>query len=88
MLRCKAVSQLVSESLDRDLPFRQRLAIRLHFMMCKYCFRYKKQLYALKDIIRHQAPTDEEREVGGLSLSSEARDRIKNSLRTKLDQGV
>ena len=40
MFSCKDVSQLLSESMDRGLPFYQRILMRMHLLMCKYlsCF--------------------------------------------------
>jgi len=34
MLSCKEATRLVSESLGRELPVRQRLSLRFHLMMC------------------------------------------------------
>jgi len=44
MLGCKEVSLLVSQSLDRKLLFRQRVAVRMYLMTRKFCSRYKEQL--------------------------------------------
>ena len=49
MLTCKEATALVSESLDRRLPIRQRLALRLHLTMCDLCSRYKRHLLFVRN---------------------------------------
>ena len=44
MLNCKDAAKLFSESMERDLPLRSRVSLRLHLMMCKACDRYTTQL--------------------------------------------
>ncbi len=78
MLTCKEVSQLVSESLDRNLPLRQRIAVRLHLFRCKICSRYREQMLFLRNAARLYAKeTEEATGLPGASLSSEARQRMK-----------
>ena len=54
MYDCKEVTRMVSESLDRKLPFHQRMGIRVHLFMCKFCSRYRKQLLILREVMRLQ----------------------------------
>ena len=86
MLTCKQVSRLISESLDRDLPLRQRMSMRMHLFMCKLCSRYSRQSLSLREAIRLQSEREEEIDVYPASLSSEARERIKESLSRKSDE--
>jgi hypothetical protein len=82
MLSCKEVSRLVSESLDRKLPLWQRIQMRLHLLMCRFCSRFRKQTLFLRGAARRYLMAVEETEaVSGTVLSSEARDRIKRSLK-------
>lgn len=48
MRSCREVSELVSKSLDVHLSLRERLAVRLHLMMCKHCSNFKKQMLFLR----------------------------------------
>lgn len=83
MLSCKEVSHLVSESLDRKLPFWQRMQVRMHLLMCRFCSRFRKQTLFLRDAARHYLMAVEETETAASTgLSPEARDRIKKSLKT------
>lgn len=84
MLTCKEVTHLISESLDRDLPLRQRMAMRLHLLMCKFCLRYKKQLLFIRDAIRQYSNKIEEGTISpAISLSTQARQRIQRLLNQK-----
>jgi hypothetical protein len=47
MLKCKQVSQLVSRALNERLSMRERFALTLHLLICKYCLRFSQQLNTL-----------------------------------------
>jgi len=83
MGNCKKVTQMVSESLDRKLPLHQRLGIRIHLFMCKFCSRYRKQLLILREAMHLQ-----ERYVKDTSptLRPEARERIRRFLIENLNK--
>ena len=52
MFHCNEVTRKVSESMDRKLPMRQRLFLRMHLMMCKYCSRFRRQLQIIRNASR------------------------------------
>ncbi|MBN1674569.1 MAG: zf-HC2 domain-containing protein [Kiritimatiellae bacterium] len=79
MLSCKDVTRLVSEALDRDLPLHQRLGVRLHFLFCRVCALYKRQLLILRDLIRRAVARFES--SAPVSLPPDARERIRQSIR-------
>jgi hypothetical protein len=79
MFNCKAVSQIVSESMDRDLPIHQRVLIGMHLMMCKYCARFKRQLLSIRKVCRSEEMIPGESDAA-LVLPKEACERIKQSL--------
>lgn len=80
MLSCKEVSRLVSESLDRELPWRQRLSLRMHLLMCSLCSRFRRQLEFLNDAARAFAADETNALPSHIRLSPEARQRIKLTL--------
>ncbi|MFN4261640.1 MAG: zf-HC2 domain-containing protein [Gemmataceae bacterium] len=81
MPSCKEVSRLVSESLDRDLPFWQRFSVRLHLLMCSLCSRFRRQILFLHDAAHAFGEASEEGAVlTNARLSPEARARIKQVL--------
>ncbi len=84
MFNCKEVTRMVSESLDRELPFYQRIGIRMHLLMCKLCSRYRRQLLLLRETIRLQAASSEDTE-SAIVLPPGTRERIKRSIRNALD---
>lgn len=48
MLSCQEASRLLSDRLDRPLPPRERLALRLHLAMCRGCSRAAEQLQFIR----------------------------------------
>ncbi len=86
MLSCKEVSRLVSESMDRSLPFGQRFSTRLHLLMCSLCSRFRRQMLFLRDAARFFGRASEEGELfANVRLSPEARTRIKHALQRNGD---
>ncbi len=79
MFNCKKVSKMVSESLDRTLPFHQRMMIKIHLRMCKYCARLKEQLVIIRDACRLDDLCGEDVHHTH-TLPPDARDRLKQSL--------
>ena len=52
MLTCKKASQIISASLDKPLTLRERIALQLHLMICKYCKRFSTQLQSMRVAIK------------------------------------
>jgi hypothetical protein len=78
---CKQAVQLQSAALDTKLPFRQRLGLRIHLMLCKWCRRYGKQIRFLCSATHEHG--GEERALPPQALSPEARERIKDRLQAE-----
>ena len=68
--------------MDRVLPFHQKLMIRLHLQMCKYCARFSDQLLLIRKAIRSEEDSDEELGTSESSFS-EPQERIKKTLRNQ-----
>ena len=77
MLSCKDVTRLLSESMDRSLPFGKRIGVRFHLLICKFCARYKRQLVLIRQTARLLVATED---IPGETLSAEARERIRDAL--------
>ena len=45
---CREISALVLAREDRTLSFAERLAIRLHFLICEACPRFEKQVLTMR----------------------------------------
>lgn len=52
MLNCKENSELLSQALDRPVTLHERLATRLHLMMCRSCRNFEKQLAFIRKAAR------------------------------------
>ena len=83
MFCCREVSQKVSASMDCILPFHQRMMIRFHLLICKYCTRLHNQLFFMRDALRMEENSDENLKSSA-SFSSGARERIKQVMRNQL----
>ena len=81
MLRCREISRLVSESMERDIPLRRRLEVRMHLMMCRMCAGFARQIRLLRRAARENperlGPDETAPEA---KLPEEARERIKAAL--------
>ena len=78
---CRQVSRLQSDALDQPLSLPKRFGLRLHLLVCKWCRRYGKQIRFLHQAV-HEHP-DELSQATPRTLSPEARERLKNSLRSE-----
>ncbi len=85
MLTCKDVSKLVSESLEHELPLRQRLAVRLHLMMCSLCRKYQRQTLLLRELFRRIIRSEDDPSYSRQHLTEATRERIKMALLTGLE---
>lgn len=74
-LECEQSTHLVSDSLDRELSWVERWAVRLHAIGCWSCRRFGKQIRLLRDSLqaKHQVADDAE-------LSPEAIKRIRRAM--------
>jgi hypothetical protein len=81
MLRCREITKLVSDSMDGQLPWRQRMQVWMHLAMCRLCSGFAKQLRFLRLAARRSAERPaEEDSAAEVKLSEEARQRISSAL--------
>lgn len=78
---CKEIVKIVSASLDRPLSLRERTVMKLHLIACKPCVRYFEQSSFLSSAASKLDENLKDELFTG-RLSDEARDRIKNMLKT------
>jgi hypothetical protein len=48
LLSCKDVTRLVSQGLDRRLGFGERIAVRVHLLICEGCSNFTRQVRFLR----------------------------------------
>ena len=75
---CKEATRLQSAALDRQLTLRQRLGLRIHLVLCKWCRRYGKQITFLRSATQRCAQDDQHSPPQ--ILPPETRARIKRKL--------
>ena len=78
---CKEIVKIVSASLDRKLTIRERAVMRLHLVACKPCVRYMEQSHFLSSAASRLDENLKDELFTG-KLSDEARDRIKDVLKS------
>jgi hypothetical protein len=52
IISCKETTRLVSQGLDRDLGFAERVALRVHLAYCVGCRRAGRQMRFLRRAVR------------------------------------
>ena len=75
MLTCKEVSRTIASDEVTTADWRQRLAVKIHLLMCRHCRRYTRQMQAIGEAAR-QILSDTPPDRG-------SRDRLRDSI---LDQ--
>ncbi len=78
-LHCDESERLISQALDEQLPWPQRTAVRMHFISCKQCRRFQKQVELIREASRRT--TDAAIDIASLKMSPEARQRIIDAIR-------
>ena len=52
ILSCKEAARLVSQGLDRELGFGERVTLRVHLAICNGCTNFKDQVAFLRQAIK------------------------------------
>jgi hypothetical protein len=73
---CRDLVVLTSRPLQKSLPWDERLGMKTHLLICRWCRRYEKQLSFLREAV-NQCP---EHPPAQTSLSPDARRRLKRKL--------
>ena len=79
--KCHDITRLISQSLDRPLPLRTRIAMWIHYRICVWCERYRDQLGFLREALQSCPDQGAERMRG--RLSPDAQSRLKVAVRPK-----
>lgn len=81
-LTCEDTSSLISEMMDRDLPFFSRIRVKFHLAICKFCEYYRDQLKTLRQVAvglgREDSVAHKE-----TSLPAETREKIRQMIKSK-----
>jgi hypothetical protein len=78
---CQDMSRLLSDAMDRTLPWHTRLRMQLHLRICLLCRQYQHQLTLLRAVLRKSGNQLTEAEhTHAPGLSPEAKARIQRAL--------
>jgi len=84
-LTCDESTRAMSDSLDGELPYAERLAYRLHSLSCRHCRRFMRQIHFLRTaggLFAQQKPAERDAlRASQATLEPEARQRIEAALR-------
>jgi hypothetical protein len=58
IISCRESTRLVSQGLDRELAFGERVALRMHLVICLGCRRAGRQMRVLRQAVRELAEVD------------------------------
>ena len=81
MFSCRRASRLMSDALERELTWRERVALRIHLCICHYCRKAKKH-FAFLQVLGQRWREQREAEAAESRLTDGARQRILERLRT------
>ena len=76
---CREATRLQSEAMDRPLRLRQRIGLRIHVILCRWCRRYGRQIGLLRAIAHEQEKHEET--LLSPTLRPEAKARMKERLK-------
>ena len=57
LISCRETTRLVSQGLDRELAFGERVALRMHFAVCLGCRRTSRQMAFLRRAVQQLSET-------------------------------
>jgi hypothetical protein len=78
---CREAARLASEAQDHPLAMRQRMALRMHTLMCAACRSYERQILVIDRVFRLRAARDEPSIPTSEGLDAAARERIRARLK-------
>jgi len=81
---CREVVRLLSQSMEVKLPVATRIKIRFHYLICIWCYRYGKQLQALRRIA--SSLPDHMDDCSQETLLDSTKERMKQILRETRDE--
>jgi transposase len=88
MRSCEEIARLLSESMEHKLTLGQRIEVWIHLSMCRLCAGFARMIKGLRQAIR-QGADGLALDASGqpAKLSGDARARIEETLRRRLEGG-
>ena len=79
-LSCRHASVLLSRAQDGPLTFSERLAVRMHLLICRSCRRFSRQLSLIRQTLKAFMERSQKGEAPVPPLPQAERDRILKKL--------
>lgn len=51
-MKCKEAAQIISRGMDENLPWSQRVALRLHLAICDACTNFSRNMRLLRAALK------------------------------------
>jgi len=78
---CREATRLQSEAMDRPLRLRERIGLRIHLFLCRWCRRYGRQIGFLRAAAHEHEKLDQT--LPPQTLRPEGKERIKERLKSE-----
>ncbi|MBI4389723.1 MAG: zf-HC2 domain-containing protein [Nitrospinae bacterium] len=79
-ITCKDTTPLISQMMDRALPWSDRFRVRIHLAICQVCRYYRVQLETLRGLGRRIGREDADA-LDNAVLSPERKEKIRSLVR-------
>jgi hypothetical protein len=84
MFCCKKAALLLSESLDHELTFWQRVNLRFHLIICRFCRLFQRDMKRFDAALRRYSQRIEaDAALVQIALPPEARQRILQAMQNE-----
>ena len=83
MIKCKEAAVLISQDIDREISFGDRIKLRVHLVICSVCRRLREQLLVQQEAAEMANDQSYPQVPQALSMRPESRERIKAKMRDK-----
>ena len=81
---CKQAARLLSESYDRKLTFWERMRLRFHLVICRFCRGFSRHLHLFEAAVRiYSQKIDSDTAAPQATLQPEARNRILRAMESE-----
>lgn len=77
MKSCRDITLLIEKSKEKKLSFRERMQIKLHTKMCKFCHNYNVDSSFLDSLLKKLTPKS-------LTLSEDEKVRLSSQIKERL----
>jgi hypothetical protein len=84
MFSCRQAARLLSESYDRKLAFWERMRLRFHLVICRFCLGFARDMRRLEAAVRtYSQQIDSDTASPQATLQPEARERILRAMESE-----